>query len=156
MAEEIRGIASPSEAVYVPQAAPPPFAMPSPQDLLLFRADVGNAVLGQATREGDGFAFDAETLERLANKWEDFTRRYRETLLLARDIVLAEGPGLDYASVGHAEKVRESGDALREALEERVKYCADMRDKFLAALGGYTDAENDAEATVTQEKGKFE
>ncbi|EID53937.1 hypothetical protein AB8O38_15075 [Saccharomonospora xinjiangensis] len=102
----------------------------------------------------EGFAFDTETLQHLANQWADFARRYRDARDLANHLTRAEGPGLDYASVGHAETLVASGQALKAALDERVRYCEDMRDRFLAALGKYIAAEDEAETTI--DKGRFE
>lgn len=153
---EIDGIVHPADSVYTPQTATPLFPVPRAGDLLLFRADVSNAVIAQAVRDGDGFAFDADSLERLAAMWDDLAHRYTEAVRLGRDLVSVEGPGLEYASTNHAERLRASGQALQQALSERARYCEDLRDKFHAAHGRYVNAEDDAEATVTQEKGKFE
>ncbi|MER7115193.1 hypothetical protein ABT332_11950 [Saccharomonospora azurea] len=156
MTKEIDGIAHRADVVYTPQTATPFLPLPRARDLLLFRADVGNAVLTRAVRAGDGFAFDSDTLERLAALWEDLARRYAAAVEMTDHIATAIGPGFDFASSNHAEIVRSSGSALQEALNERIGYCEGMCKRFRAALGHYTSADNDAEITMTTETGKFE
>lgn len=152
MARKIRGIAHPAAgAVYIPETAPP--SSPPSHDLLLHRAARTDAALDEVIGD-EGFAFDTETLQHLADQWDDFARRFGKALRLADDLTQAEGPGLDYASVGHAETLAASGKALKAALDERVRYCEDMRDRFLTALGKYIEAEDEAETTI--DKGRFE
>lgn len=156
MTKEIDGIAHRADAVYTPQTATPFLPLPRARDLLLFRADVGNAVLTRAVRAGDGFAFDSDTLERLAALWEDLALRYRDAQRETEYLTSAVGPGLDYASVGHAEKIITSGQALKDAFDERARYCGEVRDKLLDALDQYAGAEDEAGSTMAREKGKFE
>ncbi|EID53939.1 hypothetical protein AB8O38_15065 [Saccharomonospora xinjiangensis] len=154
MAREIRGVAHPvGGAVYTPQASPPP--TPPSHDLLLHRAARTDAALDEVIGD-EGFAFDTETLQHLANQWADFASRYEDALSDADLIASAEGPGIEYASAGHAEKLRASGRALRDALQERIRYCEEMRDKFRAALGDHLSTEGDAETTLSKVKGEME
>ncbi|TLW93988.1 hypothetical protein FFT09_10020 [Saccharomonospora piscinae] len=104
----------------------------------------------QASLDDDGFALETQVLEQLVRKWGDFADHYREAIRAARDIASAQEPGLDFASVGHAEKVRASGAELQLALEERLGYCVDMRDRLRAALGGYVGAEDEAAAETAR------
>jgi hypothetical protein len=95
----------------------------------------------QAGAGGAGFQYDEATLHDLVKEWRDLAREFRADVAQAETLGRAQGPGLEYASVGNAELVRASGKALTETLLQRARYCEAMADKFVAALGKYANAE---------------
>uniref|UniRef100_UPI000A396003 hypothetical protein n=1 Tax=Amycolatopsis kentuckyensis TaxID=218823 RepID=UPI000A396003 len=91
---------------------------------------------------GAGFEYDEETLRELMHEWNDLANEFEDDLSRARLIATAEGPGLEYASGGNAELIRQSGSALTTTLYERASFCRAMAAKFEAALGKYATAED--------------
>ncbi|MGW5716505.1 hypothetical protein ACWEVP_10105 [Amycolatopsis sp. NPDC003865] len=90
---------------------------------------------------GAGFEYDETTLHELVREWRDLAGEFRIDAAQAETLARAQGPGLEYASTGNAELVRASGNALTDTLRQRAKYCDEMADKFVAALGKYANAE---------------
>ncbi len=86
------------------------------------------------------------------HEWNDLANEFADDLSRARTIATAEGPGLEYASDGNAELIRQSGTALISTLEERESYCRAMAVKFQTALGKYAAAE-DAHSTEINQSG---
>jgi hypothetical protein len=101
---------------------------------------------------GAGFEYDEETLHELVREWNDLANEFEDDLQRARLIATAEGPGLEYASCGNAELVRQSGSVLTTTLHERASYCRAMAEKFRTALGKYASAE-DAQSTEIKKAG---
>ena len=90
---------------------------------------------------GAGFEYDEATLHELVREWNDLANEFQDDLSRARVIATTEGPGLEYASGGNAELIRQSGSALTTTLYERAAYCRAMAAKFRVALGKYATAE---------------
>ncbi|MFJ9784007.1 hypothetical protein ACIRSS_30815 [Amycolatopsis sp. NPDC101161] len=90
---------------------------------------------------GAGFQYDEATLHELVKEWRDLASEFRIDAAQAETLARAQGPGLEYASLGNAELIRASGNALTETLRQRAKHCDAMADKFVAALGNYANAE---------------
>jgi hypothetical protein len=67
----------------------------------------------------------------------------------------AEGPGVEYASGGNAERIRASGDALYTTLKAREDYCRSMAEKFQAALGKYAATEDTHTTELNQTGGSL-
>src|SRR3954467_839956 len=84
---------------------------------------------------GSGFQYDEATLRELMHEWNDLANEFASDLNAARLIAITEGPGVEYASGGNAELIRQSGSALTDTLYERASYCRAMAAKFEAALG---------------------
>ncbi|MEU0530334.1 hypothetical protein [Amycolatopsis tolypomycina] len=101
---------------------------------------------------GPGFMYDQATLEQLAKDWNDMANEFKADQVQARNIALAEGPGLEYASGNNAIMIQGSGRALLATLEERERHCRGMAAKFQAALGKYAAAEG-AHATDIKRSG---
>lgn len=118
-----------------------------------------NTAVGAVTRHvnnsGPGYAYSREQMESLARKWEQLAEDFREDIRYAKIIAAAEGPGAEYASIGNAEMIRASGEALIETLTERAEYCKAQAAKFQAALGRYAAIEDDAEHTIKQHGGSL-
>lgn len=101
---------------------------------------------------GAGFSYDEATLHELMHDWNDLANEFADDLNAARIIATTEGPGLEYASGGNAELIRQSGSSLTTTLQERESYCRAMARKFEAALGKYASAE-DSHATEIKQTG---
>lgn len=101
---------------------------------------------------GPGFKYDEATLRELMNDWNVMANEFKADQVQARNIALAEGPGLEYASGNNAIMIQDSGRALLATLEERERHCRDMAAKFQAALGKYATAE-DTHATEIKRSG---
>ncbi|MEU9690965.1 hypothetical protein [Amycolatopsis japonica] len=106
---------------------------------------------GTPVAEGAGFAYDEATLHELVTEWTDLSREYRNDLHEAQVIAVAQPPGLEYASGDNAEITRKSGEALVQALTERIAYCEKMATKYVTALGKYATAEEQAKITIDQQ-----
>ncbi|MFF5986182.1 hypothetical protein [Prauserella flavalba] len=149
MAKEIRGHAMPDPKVYVPTPQDPE---PNQSGGTVPWASQGG---GSGPNQGPGFAFDAEQLGRMAETWENLAERFRNASRNARLLMEANGAGSEYASAGNAEMIRSSGKALLETLEERMKYCQTMADKFSDAGAAYGTAEEGATTEVRKHGGKY-
>lgn len=150
MAKEIRGHAMPDPDVYLPpRGDAPPVSQGNGFN------SVFQTVGGGGPDAGPGYAFTSEQLKSIAGKWEALAGRYTQASARAQAMAYAEGPGAEYASVNNADKVKQSGAALREALEQRVHYCNEMADKFRAASGAYSAAEDQATAEISESGGRF-
>jgi hypothetical protein len=95
---------------------------------------------------GAGFEYDVETLRELMKEWRELAGEFRTDIAHAQALARAQGPGIEYASGGNAELIRASGESLSETLQQRISYCEEMADKYVAALGKYT-ATDEAHAT---------
>ncbi|WP_326956145.1 hypothetical protein [Amycolatopsis sp. NBC_01286] len=104
---------------------------------------------------GAGFQYDVETLRELAREWNDLANEFADDQGNARVIAIARGPGLEYASGGNAELVRQSGKALMTTLQEREDYCRAMAAKFEAALGKYSSTEDVNQTEIKQTGGSL-
>lgn len=149
MAKEIRGHAMPDPKVYVPTPQDP--APNQSGGTVPWASQAG----GSGPNTGPGFAFDAEQLKALANKWDDLADKFRSAALAAEAIHTATGPGIEYASVGSAEKIQASGLALARTLTERTEYCRNMAERFYTASGTYRATDEDVARTVEDSGGKF-
>ncbi|WP_410656705.1 hypothetical protein [Amycolatopsis sp. lyj-112] len=106
---------------------------------------------GTPVAEGAGFKYDEATLHDLVKEWRGLAKEYLGDLSDARRIALARPPGLEFASGGNAEITQQSGTALEEALDQRIAYCENMANKYVAALGKYATAEDHATAVINQQ-----
>jgi hypothetical protein len=108
---------------------------------------------GSAGGGGAGFAYDVETLRELVREWNDLANEFADDLMTATALQRVEGPGIEYASGGNAEKVNASGNALHETLMAREQYCRSMARKFETALGKYATIEEANTADMKQTGG---
>lgn len=106
---------------------------------------------GAPVAEGAGFKYDEATLHDLVKEWKGLAAEYTDDLGDARMIAVAQPPGLEYASGGNAEITRQSGEALEEALRQRISYCKNMAAKYVTALGKYATAEDHATTVINQQ-----
>ncbi|UUV35649.1 hypothetical protein NQK81_20135 [Amycolatopsis roodepoortensis] len=106
---------------------------------------------GAPVPAGAGFKYDEATLHELVKEWRDLAQEYMDDLEHARNIAVAEPPGLDFASDDNALLTRKSGEALVKALNERVAYCENMAKKYVTALGKYATAEDHAKIAINQQ-----
>ncbi|WP_158303029.1 MULTISPECIES: hypothetical protein [Prauserella] len=149
MAKEIRGHAMPDPKVYVPTPQDP--APNQSGGTVPWASQAG----GSGPNTGPGFAFDAEQLKALANKWDDLADKFRNARVRAEMLNEVNGPGLEYASEGNAERVRSSARELARALQQRTRYCEDMAERFRAANSAYRVADEEATITGGKSEGKF-
>lgn len=106
---------------------------------------------GAPVAQGAGFKYDEATLHELADEWSALAVEYKNDLIDANRIAFAQPPGLEYASGDNASITRQSGEALVEALNQRITYCENMAKKYLAALGKYATAEEHATTVINQQ-----
>lgn len=106
---------------------------------------------GTPVAQGAGFKYDEATLHELVKEWADLAKEYRYDLNDAQNIAAAQPPGLEYASGDNAAITRQSGEALVEALSQRIAYCESMAAKYVAALGKYATAEDHARTVINQQ-----
>jgi hypothetical protein len=104
---------------------------------------------------GAGFKYDVATLRELMNDWNTMANEFQVDQARARTIATTQGPGMEYASEGNADHVRQSGVALLDTLVDREKYCRTMAAKFEAALGKYAKAEDTHSTDITQTGGSL-
>ncbi|AXB46573.1 hypothetical protein [Amycolatopsis albispora] len=100
-----------------------------------------------------GYSFSPDLLVSISKKWQDLAKLFDDSLELAEQIETTQGPGADYASAGHAEKVRGTGGALWHMLIVRRDYCQVQAEKFLAAAGQYGEAETRAREELENQEG---
>ncbi|WP_037308488.1 hypothetical protein [Amycolatopsis orientalis] len=111
---------------------------------------------GTPVAEGAGFKYDEATLHELVKEWRELAQEYTDDLDQAEYIAKVKPPGREYASGDNATITRLSGQALVEALGQRVAYCKSMADKYVAALGKYATAEDHTTSVINQQpKGIF-
>jgi hypothetical protein len=101
---------------------------------------------------GGGFEYDEATLHELVREWNDLANEFRNDQRRAQQLAQTQGPGLEYASEGNADRIRSSGRALLETLGSREDYCRAMAKKFETALGKYATAE-DVHSTEIEQTG---
>ncbi|MER6665279.1 hypothetical protein ABT256_12065 [Amycolatopsis japonica] len=106
---------------------------------------------GTPVAEGAGFKYDEATLHELVTEWRELAKEYRDDLVHAFNIAAAEPPGLEYASGDNALLTRNSGKALVKALNDRIAYCENMAAKYVAALGKYATADEQAKNVINQQ-----
>lgn len=106
---------------------------------------------GAPVAEGAGFKYDEATLHELVKEWRELAQEYLKDLADAEFIAKAQPPGAEYASGDNALLIRSSGEALVTALNERAIYCENMAAKYVAALGKYATAEEQATADINQQ-----
>jgi hypothetical protein len=104
---------------------------------------------------GSGFEYDEATLRELMHEWNDLANEFADDLSRARALATVDGPGLEYASRGNAELIRQSGSALSTTLEQRESYCRAMAAKFQTALGKYAAAEDTHSTQINQTGGSL-
>jgi hypothetical protein len=104
---------------------------------------------------GAGFEYDVETLRELAREWNDLANEFADDQSNARVLAATQGPGLEYASGGNAEQIRQSGLTLIATLQEREHYCRAMAAKFEAALGKYAVTEERHTADIKKTGGSL-
>ncbi len=104
---------------------------------------------------GAGFAYDEATLHELVREWNELANEFARDQSYAAALQQAEGPGIEYASSGNAEKVRASGDSLHATLVAREEYCRSMAKKLQAALGKYAATEDTQVDNVNQTGGSL-
>ncbi|MEU3763863.1 hypothetical protein AB0E55_02300 [Amycolatopsis keratiniphila] len=105
---------------------------------------------GTPVAEGAGFKYDEATLHELVKEWSDLAVEYRKDLDHAESIATARPPGLEFASGNNAKVTRLSGTKLMEALQERIAYCENMAKKYVAALGKYATADEQAKIAIAK------
>ena len=110
---------------------------------------------GGGSGGGAGFEYDEETLRALMREWNDLANEFEDDLQRAALLQRADGPGVEYASGGNAERVRVSGDALHETLVARAQYCRSMAQRFKTALGKYATTEDVSTTDVKRTGGSL-
>src|SRR5699024_3357805 len=95
-------------------------------------------------QSGD-FAYDEETLIRIADRWHEIAEKCREARQTADAMTTVQGPGLEYASSDLAEKANASGRAYLDMLEEMQRYCEAQDEHCRKALGTYQENEGESE-----------
>ncbi|MGY6656529.1 hypothetical protein ACXIZN_30615 [Amycolatopsis sp. TRM77291] len=106
---------------------------------------------GTPVAQGAGFKYDEATLHELVKEWSDLAQEYQDDIEDARNIAVANPPGREFASGDNADITRQSGSALLEALDQRVAYCKNMAAKYVAALGKYATADEQAKIAINQQ-----
>ncbi|EME60377.1 hypothetical protein [Amycolatopsis decaplanina] len=106
---------------------------------------------GTPVAQGAGFKYDEATLHELVKEWNALAQEYRDDLVDAEFIAKVEPPGREYASGDNATITRQSGQALVDALNQRVAYCKNMAAKYVAALGKYAAADEQARTVINQQ-----
>jgi len=106
---------------------------------------------GAPVAEGSGFKFDEATLHELAAEWRALALEYQKDLAQAGKVARAQPPGQEFASGNNAEITQKSGAALEDTLRQRISYCESMASKYLAALGKYATAEEQATTVINQQ-----
>lgn len=106
---------------------------------------------GTPVAQGAGFKYDEATLHELVKEWSDLAQEFQDDIEDARNIAVANPPGLEFASGDNADITRQSGRALLEALDKRVAYCKAMAAKYVAALGKYATADEQAKIAINQQ-----
>jgi len=114
----------------------------------------GGQPLGSAVSVG-GFEYDEAALHDLAEDWNKMADEFKQDREQAGVIIRANGAGLEYASQGNADQVRNSGRALLATLTQREDYCRTMANKFLTALGKYAQAEDRHGSDIKQTGGSL-
>ncbi|MFD9892230.1 hypothetical protein ACFWY9_23045 [Amycolatopsis sp. NPDC059027] len=112
-----------------------------------------NSWVTDLTGDTPGFQYDEATLHSLVADWKGLADEFQEDASTARRLGDVVGPGKEYASAGHADRIHTSGEALAVTFEQRQKYCRDMADKYIAALGKYATAEETGKSDVRQAGG---
>ena len=110
---------------------------------------------GAAGAGGAGFEYDEATLRSLMHEWNDLANEFKDDLFRVTAMQRVEGPGTEYASVGNAEKIKASGNALHETLIAREQHCRKMAEKFKTALGKYAATEDTHTTDITQTGGSL-
>ncbi|WP_235190927.1 hypothetical protein [Amycolatopsis rifamycinica] len=87
------------------------------------------------------------------HEWNDLANEFRDDQQRAQLVAQAQAPGLEYASEGNAEQIRNSGLALLTTLDAREQYCRAMAKKFEAALGRYAATEDANNTDIKQTGG---
>jgi hypothetical protein len=103
--------------------------------------------LGEITRTGPAqtqgtFSFDEATMRSLINEWKDLAESYDASTRPARDMMLVEGPGDEYASEALARSANLSGEAYLAYLEHNRDYCWRQAQLFQNALDDYLGVEH--------------
>ncbi|MEV4148463.1 hypothetical protein AB0J40_32720 [Amycolatopsis sp. NPDC049691] len=88
----------------------------------------------------------------MMHEWNDLANEFRNDQRRAQILAQTQGPGLEYASEGNADRIRNSGRALLDTLESREDYCRAMARKFESALGKYATVE-DVNSTQIKQTG---
>jgi hypothetical protein len=88
------------------------------------------------------FAFDEDDLRKLVTRWLDLAESYQNSMSATHSMTNVSGPGLEFASEGHANAANASGNAYREHLRTSYEYCADQAQKCQNALDDYLGVEH--------------
>ncbi|GAA4539788.1 hypothetical protein [Amycolatopsis samaneae] len=139
--------------VYTPGSDAPWFAPEAPPD----GGNYGGVPLERQfdlTGSAPGFKYDEATLHSLVKDWTDLANEFQEDVRnLEFQLLKVKGPGNEYASAGHADRVNDSIKALMETHKDREKYCRAMTEKYVTALGKYATAEETGSHEVKQASG---
>ncbi|MFI6301312.1 hypothetical protein ACIBCH_05555 [Amycolatopsis thailandensis] len=106
---------------------------------------------GTPVAEGAGFKYDEATLHELVKEWSALAVEYKNDLIDADYVAKAKPPGQEFASENNAGVTQQSGEALTDALNQRIAYCQNMAQKYLTALGKYATAEDHARTVINQQ-----
>ncbi|MFD9959223.1 hypothetical protein [Amycolatopsis sp. NPDC058986] len=112
-----------------------------------------NSWVTDLTGDTPGFQYDEATLHSLVKDWTDLANEFKDDARDAEQLGQIEGPGKEYASSGHAERIHTSGTALAATFEQREKYCREMANKYVTALGKYATAEETGQGQVKRAGG---
>ncbi|MFD5092682.1 hypothetical protein ACFWMR_18900 [Amycolatopsis thailandensis] len=129
----------------------PPVYTPGFTPGSICKAPPAGGSYGTPVADGAGFKYDEATLHELADEWIDLAKEYRADLVDAEFIAKVEPPGQEFASGDNALVTRRSGQALVDALNQRITYCNNMAAKYVAALGKYASADEQAKTVINQQ-----
>ncbi|MBN6036183.1 hypothetical protein [Amycolatopsis sp. 195334CR] len=116
-------------------------------------ADWAKAADSAASAPAGGYAFEPAELITIAREWDDLAAAYKRDKMQAWTLAQAQGPGAEYASGDHAQLVRQSGETLLSALDDRIEYCLSQAEKFRTAAGSYAQADTEAGAEISNQGG---
>ncbi|QFU94131.1 hypothetical protein [Amycolatopsis sp. YIM 10] len=118
-------------------------------------ADWAKAAETAASAPVGGYSFEPAELTSIAREWDDLAMAYERDTLQAKVLAQTQGPGAEYASGDNAQLVRQSGETLLTALNDRIDYCRSQAEKFRAAAGHYAQADTDAGAEIGNQGGSL-
>ena len=88
------------------------------------------------------FAYDEDELRQLVTRWLDLAESYQTSMSATAPMTRVAGPGLEFASEGHANAANASGNAYREHLRSSFEYCVGQAQKCQDALDEYLGVEH--------------
>jgi hypothetical protein len=88
------------------------------------------------------FAYDEDELRSLVTQWLNLADSYQKSISDVYNMASVDGPGLEFASEGHAKAANQSGNAYRAHIDTAFQYCVDQAQKCQDALDDYLGVEH--------------